>query len=84
MCIRDRKNSEGGFNYKNSIVEAIIEIVSFIPQAKELAMEQLCDFIEDCEFNEILVRVLHLLGKEGPHTSTPVSYTHLDVYKRQT
>lgn len=75
------KNSEGGFNYKNSIVEAIIEIVSFIPQAKELAMEQLCDFIEDCEFNEILVRVLHLLGKEGPHTSTPSLYVR-HIYNR--
>lgn len=58
------KNSEGGFKFKNSIVEALIDIVSFVPQSKELALENLCDFIEDCEFNEILVRILHLWVKK--------------------
>ena len=27
----------------------------------------LCEFIEDCEFTELSVRILHLLGDEG-HT----------------
>ncbi|CAL9732588.1 coatomer subunit gamma [Monosporozyma unispora] len=75
------KNGEGGFKFKNSIVEAIIDIVSFVPQSKELALESLCDFIEDCEYNEILVRVLHLLGKEGPFTSKPSLYVR-HIYNR--
>lgn len=75
------KNSEGGFKFKNSIVEAIIDIVSFVPQSKEMALESLCDFIEDCEYNEILVRVLHLLGKEGPYTSKPSLYVR-HIYNR--
>lgn len=75
------KNSEGGFKFKNSIVEAIIDIVSFIPESKELALENLCDFIEDCEYNEILVRVLHLLGKEGPFTTTPSLFVR-HIYNR--
>lgn len=75
------KNGEGGFKFKNNIVEAIIDIVSFIPQSKELALENLCDFIEDCEFNEILVRILHLLGKEGPATSNPSLYVR-HIYNR--
>lgn len=75
------KNGEGGFKFKNSIVEALIDIVSFVPQSKELALENLCDFIEDCEFNEILVRILHLLGKEGPFTSNPSLYVR-HIYNR--
>lgn len=75
------KNGEGGFKFKNNIVEALIDIVSFVPQAKELALENLCDFIEDCEFNEILVRILHLLGKEGPSTATPSLYVR-HIYNR--
>lgn len=75
------KNSEGGFKYKNSIVEALIDIVSFVPQSKELALENLCDFIEDCEYNEILVRILHLLGKEGPSTTNPSLYVR-HIYNR--
>ncbi|CCE66276.1 hypothetical protein TPHA_0P01180 [Tetrapisispora phaffii CBS 4417] len=75
------KNGEGGFKFKNNIVEALIDIVSFVPQSKELALENLCDFIEDCEFNEILVRILHLLGKEGPFTSNPSLYVR-HIYNR--
>ena len=75
------KNGEGGLKFKNTIIEAIIDIVSFIPQSKELVLDNLCDFIEDCEYNEILVRVLHLLGKEGPHTSKPSLYVR-HIYNR--
>ena len=75
------KNSEGGFKFKNSIIEAIIDIVSFVPQSKELILENLCDFIEDCEFNEILVRILHLLGKEGPFATKPSLYVR-HIYNR--
>ncbi|QLQ80855.1 hypothetical protein HG537_0E02100 [Torulaspora globosa] len=75
------KNGEGGFKFKNNVVEALIDLVTFIPQAKEMALENLCDFIEDCEFNEILVRILHLLGKEGPSTSNPSLYVR-HIYNR--
>ena len=75
------KNGEGGFKFKNSIIEALIDIVSFIPQSKESVLENLCDFIEDCEYNEILVRVLHLLGKEGPFTSKPSLFVR-HIYNR--
>ncbi|CCH59658.1 hypothetical protein TBLA_0B08430 [Henningerozyma blattae CBS 6284] len=75
------KNGEGGFKFKNNIVEAIIDVVAFVPQSKEMALENLCDFIEDCEFNEILVRVLHLLGKEGPTASNPSLYVR-HIYNR--
>lgn len=75
------KNGDGGLKFKNSVVEALIDMVSFVPQAKDVALENLCDFIEDCEFNEILVRILHLLGKEGPSTATPSLYVR-HIYNR--
>ncbi|SCU86886.1 LADA_0E00826g1_1 [Lachancea dasiensis] len=75
------KQGDGGFPFKNSIVEALFDLVQFVPQSKELALENLCDFIEDCEYNEILVRILHLLGKEGPSMKTPSLYVR-HIYNR--
>ncbi|AET39015.1 coatomer subunit gamma Ecym_3538 [Eremothecium cymbalariae DBVPG len=65
------KSADGGFQFKNSIAEALFDLIHYVPESKEQALEHLCDFIEDCEFSEILVRILHLLGKEGPNTSKP-------------
>jgi len=45
------------------------------------ALAHLCEFIEDCEFTKLSVRVLHLLGVEGPKTSTPTKYIRY-IYNR--
>lgn len=72
---------EGGYSFKNSIVEAMFDIIKFIPEAKEEALEMLCDFIEDCEYTELSVRILHLLGNEGPKTKNPTEYVRY-IYNR--
>lgn len=72
---------EGGYIFKNSIVEAMFDIIKFIPEAKEDALELLCDFIEDCEYTELSVRILHLLGNEGPKTKSPTEYVRY-IYNR--
>lgn len=36
-----------------------------------LGLAHLCEFIEDCEHTSLTVRILHLLGKEGPRTVQP-------------
>jgi coatomer protein complex subunit gamma len=41
----------------------------------------LCEFIEDCEFTKLSVRVLHMLGAEGPKTPTPTKYIRY-IYNR--
>jgi coatomer subunit gamma len=46
-----------------------------------LALAHLCEFIEDCEFTKLSVRVLHLLGVEGPKTSHPTKYIRY-IYNR--
>lgn len=46
-----------------------------------LALAHLCEFIEDCEFTKLAVRILHLLGIEGPKTSQPTKYIRY-IYNR--
>lgn len=47
----------------------------------QVALAHLCEFIEDCEFTKLAVRILHLLGMEGPKTSQPTKYIRY-VYNR--
>ncbi|KAJ3193196.1 Coatomer subunit gamma-2 [Irineochytrium annulatum] len=72
---------EGGYEYKRAIVEAIFDIIYHIPESKEFALSHLCEFIEDCEFTKLAVRILHLLGTEGPKTATPSKYIRY-IYNR--
>ncbi|ODV96250.1 hypothetical protein PACTADRAFT_49632 [Pachysolen tannophilus NRRL Y-2460] len=76
-CLRD----DGGFVFKNAIVEALFDMIKFVPQSRDLALENLCEFIEDCEFTELAVRILHLLGNEGPKTTNPTLYIR-HIYNR--
>ncbi|KAI9339930.1 adaptin N terminal region-domain-containing protein [Obelidium mucronatum] len=72
---------EGGYEFKRSIVEAIFDIIYHIPEAKEYALCHLCEFIEDCEFTKLAVRILYLLGVEGPKSSTPSKFIRY-IYNR--
>ncbi|KAJ9070794.1 coatomer subunit gamma, variant 2 [Entomophthora muscae] len=72
---------EGGFEFKRAVVDAIIQLTSLVPAAKETAMSHLCEFIEDCEFSRLAVKVLHLLGIEGPKANNPSLYIRF-VYNR--
>ena len=45
------------------------------------ALSQLCEFIEDCEFTKLSVRILHLLGVEGPKAPQPSKYIRY-IYNR--
>ncbi|KAI9485580.1 MAG: adaptin N terminal region-domain-containing protein [Benjaminiella poitrasii] len=72
---------EGGYEFKKAVVEAIFDMVRHIPESKDAALSYLCEFIEDCEFTKLSVRVLHLLGTEGPKTPTPTKYIRY-IYNR--
>ncbi|OAD06406.1 hypothetical protein MUCCIDRAFT_72417 [Mucor lusitanicus CBS 277.49] len=72
---------EGGFHYKKTIVEAMTAMVKHIPECREAALSQLCEFIEDCEFPKLSVRILHLLGQQGHKMSTPTKYIRY-IYNR--
>ena len=65
---------EGGYKYKKSIVDAMLIMINDIKEAQELGLECFCEFIEDCEFPELSVRILHVLGERGPLTANPAKY----------
>ncbi|KAH9812366.1 adaptin N terminal region-domain-containing protein [Melampsora americana] len=72
---------EGGYDFKRAVVEAIFDMIKFISESKETALSQLCEFIEDCEFTKLSVRILHLLGIEGPKALQPSKYIRY-IYNR--
>jgi coatomer subunit gamma len=76
-CLRD----EGGYEFKKSVVEAVFDIIHAIGEAKEVGLEYLCEFIEDCDYAKLAVRVLSVLGREGPRTGTPSKYIRY-IYNR--
>mmetsp|Transcript_16869 Transcript_16869/g.25392 ORF Transcript_16869/g.25392 Transcript_16869/m.25392 type:complete len:953 (+) Transcript_16869:1-2859(+) len=65
---------EGGFDFKKSIVDSILDLMQSIPETKETSLLHLCEFIEDCEFGELIVQVMHVLGRVGPTTNAPSRY----------
>ncbi len=72
---------EGGFDFKGVVIETIADMIKAIPDCKEQALANLCEFIEDCEFTKLSVRILHLLGVEGPKMSKPSKYIRF-IYNR--
>ncbi|MCJ1461983.1 coatomer subunit gamma [Pseudocyphellaria aurata] len=72
---------EGGYEFKRSVVESMFDLIKFVPGSKEDALAHLCEFIEDCEFTKLAVRILHLLGVEGPKTPQPTKYIRY-IYNR--
>ncbi|EMG47758.1 SEC21 Coatomer subunit gamma [Candida maltosa Xu316] len=81
--LTDLLRDDGTLELKSSIVDALFDLIKFLPDAsaKQLILMNLCEFIEDCEFTELSVRILHLLGDEGPTTSNP-SYYIRHIYNR--
>ncbi|KAJ3254341.1 Coatomer subunit gamma-2 [Boothiomyces macroporosus] len=79
--LKDILRDEGGYEYKKAIVEAIFDIIRNIPESKESALEHLCEFIEDCDYAKLAVRILHVLGAEGPKTKQPTKYIRY-IYNR--
>ena len=79
--LADMLRSEGGLPYKEAIGNTIITIIEDNPEAKEKGLDHLCEFIEDCEHTALAVRILHLLGREGPRTRNPSRYIRF-IYNR--
>ncbi|EGW35062.1 uncharacterized protein SPAPADRAFT_132247 [Spathaspora passalidarum NRRL Y-27907] len=81
--LTDLLRDDGSLQLKTSIVDALFDLIKFLPDpsAKQLMLMNLCEFIEDCEYTELSVRILHWLGDEGPNTSNP-SYYIRHIYNR--
>ncbi|KAI0744322.1 Clathrin/coatomer adaptor, adaptin-like protein [Daedaleopsis nitida] len=59
---------EGGYDLKRVVVEAMFDMIKFIAECKEQALSHFC------EFTKLSVRILHLLGVEGPKAPNPIKY----------
>ncbi|CAG0888512.1 unnamed protein product [Cyprideis torosa] len=65
------QKEEGAFEYKSAICETIITIIEDNPDAKEIGLHHLCEYLEDCDHQSLAIQILHLLGKEGPKAKNP-------------
>lgn len=72
---------EGGYDFKKSIVDSIVDLMLAMPDTKETCLLHLCEFIEDCEFSELIVQILFLIGSVGPTATVPSRYIRY-VYNR--
>lgn len=72
---------EGGLEYKAAIADTIIAVMEANADAKEAGLAHLCEFIEDCEHTSLAVRILHLLGQEGPSSKNPSRHIRF-IYNR--
>lgn len=72
---------EGGYEYKRAIVDTLVRVIEENPDAKEYGLEQLCEFIEDCEHLSLAVKILSLIGREGPKSSSAVKFIRY-IYNR--
>lgn len=66
---------EGGYEFKRAVVESMFDLIKFVPDSKEDALAHLC------EFTKLAVRILHLIGLEGPKTAQPTKYIRY-IYNR--
>lgn len=72
---------EGGFEFKRAIVDCILHIIHSNNENKELGLIHLSEFIEDCEYTQLSVLILHVLGEEGPSTTEPKKFIRY-IYNR--
>ncbi|XP_055336961.1 coatomer subunit gamma-2-like [Paramacrobiotus metropolitanus] len=72
---------EGGYEFKRALVDTLVSIVEDNAEARETGLTHLCEFIEDCEHTNLAVRILALLGREGPRARQPHKYIRY-IYNR--
>ena len=72
---------EGGFQFKKAIVDAILDLLGQVPEMKVEGLNALGEFIEDCEFSQLSVKILRLLGTLAPTTPHPGRYIRF-IYNR--
>jgi coatomer protein complex subunit gamma len=72
---------EGGSDYKRSIVATLLTIMTSIEEAREMVLDHLCEFIEDCEFPDLAVQILQVLADQSTHVKYPARFIRY-VYNR--
>ena len=81
ICVPCSLREEGGYEFKKTILDVMFDIINKIADATNEGLLMLCEFIEDCEFGALSVRVLHLLADKGPTMPQPGSFIRF-IYNR--
>ncbi|KAK7513257.1 adaptin N terminal region-domain-containing protein [Phyllosticta citriasiana] len=77
----DYLKDEGSYDFKRAMVEGMFDLVKSIPETKKDVLLRLCEFIEDCEYPSLTIRVLHVVGTEGPTVEHPTIFIR-HIYNR--
>jgi coatomer protein complex subunit gamma len=72
---------QGTFDFKRSIVLGIVALIKAHPEAADSSLLHLCEYIEDCEYDWLLIEILHVLGDIGPTTMSKQRYIRF-IYNR--
>ena len=59
----------------------MISVLERIPDALEACLLHLCECIEDCEYPQVIIRVLHVLAQHGPSAVAPARFIRF-IYNR--
>ncbi|RNF23193.1 putative coatomer gamma subunit [Trypanosoma cruzi] len=74
---------EGSSQLKENVVDVTMEIAKSNPDSKESVLKHLAEFIDDCNYSQIVRRVLMYLGEEVPLTENPKMFVRY-VYNHAT
>eukprot|EP00735_Rhodelphis_limneticus_P002751 TRINITY_DN1374_c0_g1::TRINITY_DN1374_c0_g1_i1::g.20050::m.20050 TRINITY_DN1374_c0_g1::TRINITY_DN1374_c0_g1_i1::g.20050 ORF type:complete len:900 (-),score=322.79,sp/Q0WW26/COPG_ARATH/44.52/0.0,Adaptin_N/PF01602.15/3.3e-92,COP-gamma_platf/PF08752.5/2.6e-47,HEAT_2/PF13646.1/5.8,HEAT_2/PF13646.1/0.34,HEAT_2/PF13646.1/0.0012,Cnd1/PF12717.2/82,Cnd1/PF12717.2/11,Cnd1/PF12717.2/2.2e+03,Cnd1/PF12717.2/0.00057,HEAT/PF02985.17/1.5e+04,HEAT/PF02985.17/3.6e+03,HEAT/PF02985.17/53,HEAT/PF02985.17/0.083,HEAT_ len=72
---------EGGYEFKRSVVDAVLGIVEAVKEAEEPGLLALCEFIEDCEYFTLSAKILALLAAKGAKLPDSAKYLRF-IYNR--
>ncbi|KAI0987006.1 hypothetical protein GJ496_009020 [Pomphorhynchus laevis] len=59
---------DGGVEFKDAVVNALSISMKSSPSARAYGLAKLCEFIEDCEHENLTTKILYLLGSEAMKT----------------
>ncbi|CAD7970950.1 unnamed protein product [Amoebophrya sp. A120] len=75
---------EGSLDFKKDLVEAMVSLIQY-PKMSAVAQKEgllhLCEFIEDCEYPDLCMRILAFLGENVPLQQSPGKFVRF-MYNR--
>jgi len=69
--------NEGQYEFKSAAVTCLENVIQEIPDAREVGLFTLAEFIEDCQYPSIHIQVMNLLAKEAQNIPNPAKIARL-------
>ncbi|CAG9315276.1 unnamed protein product [Blepharisma stoltei] len=69
--VGDILKGEGGFQLKSVVLDTLLQILQDLPSSHDLIMLILAEFIEDCHYEILQCKAIHLIGELGPQSEDP-------------